>query len=131
MVLPNEPKVVQCLPGKLKKQLCAKRTKTDTKPLKTYLKQHQTDTNDAKITPISPVLRSFAEEEPQNDTFYKSMDRYMGTTPAPGVTRRALASGGICLSDSISKLLSPDFCPQENIFSEERSQTLPVIIDDY
>jgi hypothetical protein len=32
--------------------------------------------------------------------------------------------------DSSSKLLFPDFCPQENIFFEERTQTLPVIIDD-
>jgi hypothetical protein len=38
--LPNEPKPVQCLPGKLKKQQRAKRSKTDTKPLKTHLKQH-------------------------------------------------------------------------------------------
>jgi hypothetical protein len=40
------------------KKLRAKRSKTDTKPLKTHLKQHQTDTNDAKTTPISPVIRS-------------------------------------------------------------------------
>jgi hypothetical protein len=33
--LPNEPKVIQCLTGKLKKQLRVKRTKTDAKPLKT------------------------------------------------------------------------------------------------
>jgi hypothetical protein len=40
--LPNEPKVVQCLPAKLKKQQRAKRIRTDTKPLKTGTKPTQT-----------------------------------------------------------------------------------------
>jgi hypothetical protein len=39
--LPNEPKVVQCLPTKLKKQQRAKRTKTNTKPFKTDTKPTQ------------------------------------------------------------------------------------------
>jgi hypothetical protein len=52
--LPNEPKVVQCLPMILKNKVLTKGTKTGAKPLKTQLKQHQTDTNEAKTTPFSP-----------------------------------------------------------------------------
>jgi hypothetical protein len=55
--LPNEPKVVQCLPGKLKKQLRTKGTKTDQNRIKTHLKQHETDINEAKTTPFSPKNR--------------------------------------------------------------------------
>jgi hypothetical protein len=56
--LPNEPKVVQCLPGKLKKPVLANRIKIDQNRIKTPLKQHQTGTNEARIISISPVLRS-------------------------------------------------------------------------
>jgi hypothetical protein len=52
--LPNEPKVVQCLLGFLKKQLLTKGTETAQKPLKTDLKDPETDTNEAKTTPFSP-----------------------------------------------------------------------------
>jgi hypothetical protein len=63
--LPNEPKVVQCLPGKLKKQPLAKAPKTVQKRLKTHLKQPETDSNEANSTPIPPVLRSSSGGGPE------------------------------------------------------------------
>jgi hypothetical protein len=58
--LPNEPKLVQCLPRKLEKQLRAKRTKTGAKPIKT----------DAKPTQMM-------SKPPPNDTFYRSLHRLL------------------------------------------------------
>jgi hypothetical protein len=97
--LPNEPKVVQCLPGKLKKPVLANRIKIDQNRIKTPLKQHQTGTNEARIISISPVLRvAAAEEEPQH---------HLSQPPQ---------------SVRLSR--------QKKYFFEERSQTLPAIIDD-
>ena len=77
--LPNEPKVAQCLPRKLKKQLRTNGTKVDisplkthTKPLKTHLKQHQT-------------MSKLPEKYPKMAHFTRPWTS-MGTTPAPGVT---------------------------------------------
>jgi hypothetical protein len=60
--LPNEPKVVQCLPGKLKKQLCAKRSKTDTKPLKTAQNRSKPLKTDTKPT---QMMSKLPENHPQ------------------------------------------------------------------
>jgi hypothetical protein len=57
--LPNEPKVVQCLPGKLKKQRRAKGPKTAQKPFKTDLKEPENDSNEAKTTPVLPKMIYF------------------------------------------------------------------------
>jgi hypothetical protein len=49
--LPNEPKVVQCLPRILKNKVPANHIKIVQNRIKTHLKEPETDTNEAKTTP--------------------------------------------------------------------------------
>jgi hypothetical protein len=55
--LPNEPKAVQCLPRFLKNKVLTNRIRIDQNRIKTHLKASETDTNEARIIPISPVRR--------------------------------------------------------------------------
>jgi hypothetical protein len=87
--------------------------------------------------PLSSVAP--AEQEPQNDTFCRSMHRYedharhgcnnwSGSASGRSGSDRALASGGICSSNSNSNLLDSSFWSHENIFWKNEAKFCPSLL---